>query len=405
VDLAAVSGVFLTALVGALLIPLIGDALAIEGPGCDFEGRVVEVLAGDRLRVMRDGRPVELRLWGVVCPEAGQPFAKAAREFTSGCALARMAKIRVVSHEETGRLCGCVTLETGADLGKALVRAGLARSDARQGDVADLAALEEDARSGRKGLWGEPASAPAPEAARGGAAAQKPEAPAAAGPWKRVFGAKDCATAHGDVVADKQCPSGLVFEAEDHRPRALFVTPLFDLPAPGRYRAVFRFAVLREERYANYYNRVVLMALEEQEKDLDGKHARGLNKAELAAAALSRAYGEYSLEFEAVAPRLTVRLALWKVGLVLRVEAVTVTAVGADGMAAAGGAAVDLKPGSADTQNGGNETVVVTREGRKYHRPGCRLARRGGVSLTVTEACLRGYTPCAVCRPPAGEGP
>lgn len=46
------------------------------------------------------------------------------------------------------------------------------------------------------------------------------------------------------------------------------------------------------------------------------------------------------------------------------------------------------------------EIVYVTEHGAKYHRAGCRFLKGGGTPLTLAEARVKGYTPCAVCKPP-----
>lgn len=43
--------------------------------------------------------------------------------------------------------------------------------------------------------------------------------------------------------------------------------------------------------------------------------------------------------------------------------------------------------------------VMVTRTGTKYHRPGYKTLRGGGIASTLGEA-LRRFGPCSVCRPP-----
>jgi endonuclease YncB( thermonuclease family) len=46
------------------------------------------------------------------------------------------------------------------------------------------------------------------------------------------------------------------------------------------------------------------------------------------------------------------------------------------------------------------EVVYVTPHGTKYHRAECRFVRDGGVKLSLAEAKAKGYTPCALCKPP-----
>jgi hypothetical protein len=46
------------------------------------------------------------------------------------------------------------------------------------------------------------------------------------------------------------------------------------------------------------------------------------------------------------------------------------------------------------------QTVYVTRTGKKYHRDGCRHLVRSRLPITLREAKQHKYTPCRVCKPP-----
>ena len=43
--------------------------------------------------------------------------------------------------------------------------------------------------------------------------------------------------------------------------------------------------------------------------------------------------------------------------------------------------------------------VVITANGKKYHRPKCHMAKKHVRTLTVEEAKKLGYEPCRVCKP------
>ena len=56
----------------------------------------------------------------------------------------------------------------------------------------------------------------------------------------------------------------------------------------------------------------------------------------------------------------------------------------------------DPKPASKDGM------VVVTENGKRYHRPDCETVKGGGVEMTVDEAKKKGKTPCRRCKPDGG---
>ncbi len=54
----------------------------------------------------------------------------------------------------------------------------------------------------------------------------------------------------------------------------------------------------------------------------------------------------------------------------------------------------DPKPPATD-----DGLVVVTENGKRYHKPDCETVKGGGVKMTVDEAKKKGKTPCRRCKP------
>ena len=46
------------------------------------------------------------------------------------------------------------------------------------------------------------------------------------------------------------------------------------------------------------------------------------------------------------------------------------------------------------------QTVYVTRTGKKYHRANCRYLSQSKIASTLKDARARGYSACSVCKPP-----
>ena len=67
--------------------------LSTPAVAADFSGRVVRVIDGDSIEVMREGTAEQVRLSGIDCPEMGQPFGKRAKQFTSGMAFGKVVTI------------------------------------------------------------------------------------------------------------------------------------------------------------------------------------------------------------------------------------------------------------------------------------------------------------------------
>jgi endonuclease YncB( thermonuclease family) len=143
------------------------------------------------------GAPQEIRLEGVDCPEHGQPFADAARDFTSAFVKDKGLAIEGAVADEYGRLIARVRVE-GRDLSLALARAGLAWHFKRYSSDTALAQAEDAARKERLGLWSE-ASPVAPWDFRARQRETAPREPAVAGYVGNVrsllFHAADCKNA------------------------------------------------------------------------------------------------------------------------------------------------------------------------------------------------------------------
>lgn len=144
------------------LIVIVLVALAWWSTRTPLRPAVVEdVLDGDSLVVRMDGRRVTVRLFGIDCPEKGQPYSQAARSLTRGLALDRPVSVRVMDTDRYGRQVGVVGLPDGRTLNHELVSSGLAwwyRYHAP--DDSDLASREKAAREAGLGLWQDPDPTP-----------------------------------------------------------------------------------------------------------------------------------------------------------------------------------------------------------------------------------------------------
>jgi endonuclease YncB( thermonuclease family) len=117
-----------------------------------FVGKVVGVLDGDTISVMRNGRSVRVRLEGIDCPERGQDFSQRAKQFTSDKTFGNDATILVRDIDRYGRLVARVHVN-GEDISLSLVQVGLAWHYTKYSSDPALAAAEKAARAARLGLW------------------------------------------------------------------------------------------------------------------------------------------------------------------------------------------------------------------------------------------------------------
>lgn len=126
-----------------------------------FQGAVVGVSDGDSLTVMREGRGVKVRLFGVDCPESRQPFGYKAKQFTAALAFGRTVVVTVRDQDRYHRFVAEIRLADGTDVGRELVRVGLAwwyERYAKEDRV--LERLQAAARARQTGLWSDPKAVP-----------------------------------------------------------------------------------------------------------------------------------------------------------------------------------------------------------------------------------------------------
>lgn len=139
-------------------LALLGLALlAALGANTALEGRVVSVPDGDTIVVYTGpGQTQRVRLYGVDCPELGQPFGPDAADAASDLARFQKVTLKVMDTDRYKRLVAVVTLPDGTSLNEALLAEGLAWHYGRYCDAPfcrNWKTLEKNARDARRGLW------------------------------------------------------------------------------------------------------------------------------------------------------------------------------------------------------------------------------------------------------------
>ena len=57
-------------------------------------------------------------------------------------------------------------------------------------------------------------------------------------------------------------------------------------------------------------------------------------------------------------------------------------------------------PTNQQQQQTKEQTVYITRTGKKYHTATCRYLSHSKIPVSLKDAQANGYTPCSVCHPP-----
>lgn len=148
-----VSAGILSLLMALMLLHALTTAWPASAEPRPWRGRVTKVFDGDSMIIDRKGRPVEVRVFGVDCPEKGQPWADQARRFTrrlKGCEVL----VKPVTVDRHHRVVAKLEGPDNKDHGLRLIEKGLAWWYRRYASRNDRYRLSESAaRAARRGLW------------------------------------------------------------------------------------------------------------------------------------------------------------------------------------------------------------------------------------------------------------
>lgn len=136
-------------LVCAALICLGAPANAEE-----FFGKVIAVMDGDTLLVIRDGHPVKVRLAGIDAPEKAQPYGIASQKSLAELVMGKQVRVVSRAADDYGRLVA--TVHAGEiNTNHEQVRRGMAWEYSRYHSNRELMALQREAQQAGRGLWAE----------------------------------------------------------------------------------------------------------------------------------------------------------------------------------------------------------------------------------------------------------
>lgn len=122
-------------------------------------GRVVAIHDGDSLTLLVDRVQHRIRLNGIDAPERGQAWNQRARQALADLCFGQQAEVILQGTDRYGRELGDVYV---GDLfvNAQMVRVGMAWHYKQYSKDETLAALEEEAREAKRGLWADPSPMP-----------------------------------------------------------------------------------------------------------------------------------------------------------------------------------------------------------------------------------------------------
>lgn len=115
--------------------------------------KVIAIADGDTFTILRDNKPVRIRIDAIDAPEKGMPFAKASKKYLSELCFGKMVRIKTTTIDRYGRTVARAILPNGKDISTEMIRAGYAWHYKRYSTDVLLSNLEVQARKKGTGLW------------------------------------------------------------------------------------------------------------------------------------------------------------------------------------------------------------------------------------------------------------
>lgn len=133
---------------------LIIGFLFISFSYADFYGKVVRVIDGDTIIVLKDRKQIRVRLYGIDAPESRQAYGKRAKQFLSSKIAGKQVKIVDKGNDVYKRLLGYV-IYNNININGLMVSEGYAWAYAYKNRyiVPSFKTAQDQAKRNRKGLW------------------------------------------------------------------------------------------------------------------------------------------------------------------------------------------------------------------------------------------------------------
>jgi len=114
----------------------------------------VGITDGDTVKLLtKDSTLIKVRVANIDCPERKQPFSKRAKQFTSDAIFGKEVKLEYLKKDRYGRSVGHVIYNDNLNLGKELLKNGLAWHYIKYSQDTIYQGLEYKARKEKIGLW------------------------------------------------------------------------------------------------------------------------------------------------------------------------------------------------------------------------------------------------------------
>jgi endonuclease YncB( thermonuclease family) len=126
--------------------------IALSAQAETFTAKVIVVMDGDTVMVMREGQKVKIRLANIDAPEKAQPFGKQSRDSLLQMLSKQTVQIDSQAVDQYGRTIGMISVG-GLNVNEEQVRRGMAWEYSHYHRDETYRALQSEASLARRGLW------------------------------------------------------------------------------------------------------------------------------------------------------------------------------------------------------------------------------------------------------------
>jgi micrococcal nuclease len=127
-----------------------------------FDARVIAVMDGDTVMVLRDGKKIKIRLANIDAPESDQEFGAESRQVLLGRVLKKQVHVNSQAVDKYGRMIAELSVD-GHSVNEEQVQSGMAWEYSHFHSNKRYVSLNKQAQQARRGLWGQAVQPISPE--------------------------------------------------------------------------------------------------------------------------------------------------------------------------------------------------------------------------------------------------
>jgi len=144
-----------------LLLLLLSASLHVVSAE-EFNARVIVVMDGDTVMVLRDGKKIKIRLANIDAPESDQVFGKESRQALVNRVLKKQVHVNSQAVDNYGRMIAEISVD-GKSVNEEQVQNGMAWEYSHFHSNKRYLSLNKQAQQARRGLWAQAVQPIAPE--------------------------------------------------------------------------------------------------------------------------------------------------------------------------------------------------------------------------------------------------